>query len=72
MELLTPEEVARIIKINKRTLYYWIEKNLIPHIWINRKTIRFRAQDVEEFLNSRRDSVYDVDKIVDEIVSKLL
>jgi len=59
-------------KINKRTLYYWIEKNLIPHIRINRKTIRFRAQDVEEFLNSRRDSVYDVDKIVDEIVSKLL
>jgi len=72
MELLTPEEVARIIKIGKRTLYYWIEKNFIPHIRINRKTIRFRAQDVEEFLNSRRDSVYDVDRIVDEIVSKLL
>ena len=71
MNLLTPEDVASILKVNKRTIYFWVEKNMINHIKINKKIIRFRHQDIEEFLNSHTVKATDVDKIVDEIVSKL-
>jgi len=71
MELLTIEEVAKILKVNKRTLYYWIERGMIDYIKINRKTIRFRPKDIEEFLNSHTIKSTDIDKIVDEIVSKI-
>jgi|YNPMSStandDraft_2_1061718.scaffolds.fasta_scaffold20235_2 excisionase family DNA binding protein len=71
MELLTPQEVAKILKVSKRTVYYWIENSMITHIKVNKKTIRFRPQDIEEFLNTHLIKATDIDKVVDEIVSKL-
>lgn len=71
VELLTPEEVARIIKVDKRTLYYWIERKMIPHVRINRKVVRFRPIDVEEFIQRHFVRASDVDEVVDEILSKL-
>jgi excisionase family DNA binding protein len=71
MELLTPQEVAKLLKVSKRTVYYWLENNMINHIKINKKTIRFRPQDIEEFLNTHLIKATDIDKVVDEIVSKL-
>lgn len=70
-KLLTPEEVAEIFKIDKRTVYYWIEKKAIPYIKINRKVIRFRPVDVEEFIQRHFVRPSDVDEVVDEILSKL-
>lgn len=70
-ELLTPEEVAKLLKVNKRTVYYWIEKRAIPYIKFNRKVVRFRPSDIEEFLAKHTVKVSDVDKVVDEILSKL-
>lgn len=37
-ELFTPDEVARILKVDKRTIYYWIEKGTIPYVRINKKS----------------------------------
>jgi len=71
MELLTPQEVAKVLKVSKRTVYYWLENNMIPHIRINKKTVRFRPEDIEEFLRSHTIKATDIDKVVDEIVSKL-
>jgi len=71
MELITPEELAKILKVSKRTVYYWLEKNMIPYIRINKKTVRFRPEDIEKFLHSHTIKTTDIDKVVDEIVSKL-
>lgn len=50
LELLTPEEVAKLLKVDKRTIYYWIERKTLSHVRINRKVVRFRPTDVEEFI----------------------
>lgn len=71
MELLTPEEVAKILKVDKRTIYYWIERKTLPHVRINRKVIRFRPVDIEEFIQKHLIKASDVDEIVDEILSKI-
>lgn len=70
-ELLTPEEVARLLKVDKRTIYYWIERRTIPYIRINRKVVRFRPVDIEEFLQKHTVKTSDVDEVVDEILAKL-
>jgi len=70
-ELLTPEEVARILKVDKRTIYYWIERKMINYIKVNKKVVRFRPSDVDEFLRKHTIKATDVDEVVDEILSKL-
>lgn len=71
MPLLTPDDVAKLLKVNKRTVYYWIERGLISYVKINRKTIRFRYLDVEDFINKHLVKPSDVDKVVNKILSKL-
>lgn len=70
-QLLTPEELAKLLKINKRTVYYWIEKRLINYIRINHKVVRFRHTDIEEFIQKHTVRASDVDEVVDEIFAKL-
>lgn len=70
-ELLTPQEVARLLKVDKRTIYYWIGRGLITYVRVNKKVVRFRLQDVEFFLQKYLVKAPDVDEVVNEIVSKL-
>lgn len=49
-QLLTPEELAKLLKVNKRNVYYWIDRKLINYIRINHKVVRFRPSDIEEFI----------------------
>lgn len=35
--LLTPEDVVRLLKVNRRTVYCWVEKGLISYVRINKK-----------------------------------
>ncbi len=70
-ELLTPEEVAKMLKVDRRTVYYWIEQKKINHIRINRKVIRFRLYDVEEFLQKHVVQADNTDSIVDEIMARI-
>ncbi|MEN2994234.1 MAG: helix-turn-helix domain-containing protein [Thermodesulfovibrio sp.] len=69
--LLTSEELAKILKVDKRTIYYWIERKLITYIRINKKVVRFKYSDIEDFINKHLVKSSDVDKVVDEIISKL-
>lgn len=71
MELLTPEEVAKMLKVNRRTIYHWIEKGQIPYIRFNSKTIRFRPIDIQEFIQNHFVKASDVDEVVDEILATL-
>lgn len=72
-ELLTPEEVAKLLKVDKRTIYHWIEKKAINYYRINRKVVRFRHIDIKEFLQKHlvKSSDVDVDEMAEKILSKL-
>lgn len=70
MELLTPDEVTKILKITKRTLYYYTKAGIIPFVRLRRR-IRFRKADIEEFIQQRLTRNPDVDDIVLEIKKKI-
>ncbi len=71
MELLTPDEVAKLLKVNKRTIYSWVERKQISYIKINKKLIRFRPVDIQEFIQNHYVNRSDTDTVVDEILSKI-
>ena len=52
-ELLRAEEVARILKVAKVTPYQWARRGVLPYYRIE-GTIRFKWEDVKDFVNSRR------------------
>jgi excisionase family DNA binding protein len=51
-KLLTPEDVCRILGIERSTLYSWTRKDLIPHVKIN-GLLRFREEEMASWLKSR-------------------
>ena len=49
-DILTIEEVARVLKVNKRTVYRWIESGDLKAARIGRKTYRVFESDVRKFI----------------------
>jgi excisionase family DNA binding protein len=47
--LLTTKEVASILAISPKTVYAYVERNMIPHLKIE-TSVRFRGRDVAEWL----------------------
>lgn len=47
--LLNSDEVTKILRVSKTTLYRWTQNNLIPFIRINGH-FRFRQSDIDGFL----------------------
>jgi hypothetical protein len=45
-ELLTSEQLAKIIKVSGFTVEDWRRKGVIPHFWLGHRTIRYRLSDV--------------------------
>ncbi|MCS7214578.1 MAG: helix-turn-helix domain-containing protein [Thermodesulfovibrio sp.] len=70
MELLTPDEVIRILKITKRTLYHYTKTGIIPFVRLQRR-IRFRREDIEQFIQTRLSKNPEVDDIVISIKRKI-
>lgn len=52
-ELLTAQELSRILRLSPKTLYSYAERDLIPHFKIE-TSIRFSGMEVAEWLRSRR------------------
>jgi len=53
LQLLKPEDVARILKVAKVTPYQWARRGVLPHYRLE-GTIRFKLQDVKDFVEARR------------------
>lgn len=71
MELLRPEEVARILNVTRRTVYQYARERILPFVQL-RKAIRFKRSDIEKFIEERTvDENRDVDDIVKEIAEKI-
>lgn len=49
-DLLTPEEVAKLLKVSKRTVYRWIDSGELKVARIGRKTYRVFESDVKKFV----------------------
>jgi excisionase family DNA binding protein len=49
-EILTPEEVAKILKVNKRTVYRWLDSRKLKAARIGRKTYRVFSSDLDKFI----------------------
>jgi len=50
--LLTAKELARILAISPKTIYSYVERNMIPYYKIE-ANVRFRAREVAEWLHDR-------------------
>ncbi len=50
--LLTVDEVASMLRVQKSTIYKWTHIKFIPHVKVGGR-IRFREQDIEAWLVKR-------------------
>lgn len=51
-QLLTPEEVASILKLGKSTVYQMVKRGEIPHILINH-SVRIPANALKKWIEER-------------------
>ncbi len=51
-QLLTPEEVASILKLGKSTIYQMVKRGEIPHILINH-SVRIPAGELKKWIEER-------------------
>ena len=49
-ELLTAEEVAKILKVSPSAVFKWAKRGIVPSYWINEKCLRFRSSEIETFI----------------------
>ena len=62
-KLLTPKELSETLQVGKTTVYQWVHYGFVPYIKIG-SAIRFRENDVEEWLRKRSDKGRDRIKIM--------
>jgi excisionase family DNA binding protein len=55
IELITPEELADLLKVKLSWIYDQVESGRLPVLRLNRR-LRFRASDVASFLNAAQAS----------------
>jgi excisionase family DNA binding protein len=56
--MLTTRELASMLAISPKTIYGYVERNMIPHYKIE-ASVRFRARDVAEWLRGHGCSRFD-------------
>lgn len=61
--LLTAKEVAGMLSISPKTIYSYVERDMIPYYKIE-ANIRFRARDVAKWLRDRASSRFDMPEAV--------
>jgi excisionase family DNA binding protein len=57
--LLTVQDVAQMLGVNRDTIYDWIEDGTIPAVRLTPKTIRFSPKAIDEFIEKRSTQAAD-------------
>lgn len=52
-KLLRASEVAAILQVDRSTIYEWAREGWLPSVSLTPGTVRFREEDVEEFVQKR-------------------
>ena len=50
---LTPDDMATLFSISRKTVYRLVDRRLVPFYKIG-GVLRFRKEDIEEYLNTTR------------------
>lgn len=50
-ELLTPDEVAAILKVSKAWLYAQVQRGRFPTARFNGRSLRFKASDIQRYID---------------------
>jgi excisionase family DNA binding protein len=67
---LSIDEVSSILNIKKPTLYQWVESRQIPHYKMG-KLIRFKRDEVIQWMDEHKVAPVDLSKRTREIVKKI-
>ena len=51
--LLTPKQLAELLQVSDKTVYFWAHTGFVPHIKL-RKCVRFRESEIREWLKRRK------------------
>ncbi len=55
-ELLTPDEVAVLLKVTKPWLYAQVQRGRFPTVRFNGRSLRFKASDVQRYIDQQYTS----------------
>ena len=53
-ELMTPEELAAYLKVNRRTVYRMLETNELPFAFKVKGSWRFKQADIKAWIESQK------------------
>ena len=56
------EEVAKYLKVKKRTAYYLVQTLQIPHYRLGRM-IRFKLSEIADWMKTKKCDVFDIDDL---------
>lgn len=68
--LLTVHEVAEMLKIAPGSVYHWVSQGRLPCVRLSARCLRFRLEDIEQFVAAMSDSAAAGDARSDRIVQK--
>ncbi|WP_353684433.1 hypothetical protein V4D30_01180 [Thermodesulfovibrio sp. 3907-1M] len=71
MELLILMRSLNCLKLTEEPFTIGFRKSKYLYVKINRKLIRFRPQDIQDFIQNHFVKATDVDEVVDEILSTI-
>ena len=54
-ELLTAEEVAKILKVSPSAIFKWAKRGIIPSYRLHEKCLRFKITDVKAFVEGGKE-----------------
>jgi excisionase family DNA binding protein len=54
LEMLTVKEVAKIMKVNIRTVRAWVQSGELSRIWIGKREYRISKADLRAFAEKRK------------------
>jgi len=56
-ELLTDTQAAAFLAVKPRTLRLWRRSRALPHVKISKRVIRYRTEDLRQWLARRRVAI---------------
>lgn len=51
--LLNIDELSEMLGVTKATIYSWTSQNKIPHIKLSKRLLKFREEDIMEWIAKR-------------------
>lgn len=59
-EIMTIDELAKYLKVTKKTIYYLIYQKSLPTVKFGSRLLRFRKSDIDKWIESKSNvKVYD-------------